>query len=92
MGLMNEMICLLMPLLLCTIVQYFICEWYIQYGLIIPFLSLLIIVYKFYTSIVPTISFQEFHFQIILLHALMFTLYSSFFMVSSTIYLIKKAN
>lgn len=90
MILFNEMLYLLMPLLLCMLVQYFICEWFIDYGCVIPILSLFIIIYKFCTSIVPTISLHSFNITVVFLHAMMLVLYSSFFMASFSIYLIKK--
>ena len=90
MVLFNEMLYLFIPLLLCMLVQYFICEWFIDYGRVIPILSLFIIIYKFYTSIVPTIFLHSFNITVVFLHAMMLVLYSSFFMTSFSIYLIKK--
>lgn len=86
----NEILSLLVPLMLCMLIQCFICIWDIFYGLFIPGLSFLFIIYKFYTSIVPTVSLYSYNWQIVLLHVCMLILYSSFFMVSFSIYLILK--
>ena len=86
----NEILSLLMPLLLCMLIQYIICIWNILYCLFIPGLSFLFMIYKFYTSIVPTVSLHSYNWQIVLLHVSMLILYSSFFMVSFSIYLILK--